>query len=279
MSQDAQALAGAWDEAAEYIETDPMRSIRYGKCLRYLADLDRNSKILEIGCGEGTGLLFLQQMGFHHLAGVEVSAERVRRARLKLDNDIELYLVGVTAPVPMEDNSVDAAVSLAVIEHAVNPREFIRELARVVRPGGYVVISSDCYSWRILQILGIYRSVQPIDKAMFPSSLMRVFKEHRLSLVHYEGFAWPGHELRFARLLAASATAAPKRLIRKLIPSAAGSLLRRISGDRSVHQVPDASQVVVSPPLDLTPSPNRTRLAAYLKLLFSDENVYFLVKQ
>jgi 2-polyprenyl-3-methyl-5-hydroxy-6-metoxy-1,4-benzoquinol methylase len=45
-------------------------------------------------------------------------------------------------PIPLPDGAADAAVALETIEHLENPRQLVRELARVVRPGGVVVVST-----------------------------------------------------------------------------------------------------------------------------------------
>jgi len=37
---------------------------------RFLADIPKNSRILEVGCNEGNQLCMLQEMGFHHLYGI-----------------------------------------------------------------------------------------------------------------------------------------------------------------------------------------------------------------
>ena len=42
----------------------------------------------------------------------------------------------------LPDNSVDFAFSLEVIEHIENPRHFIREMKRIVKPGGYAFVST-----------------------------------------------------------------------------------------------------------------------------------------
>ena len=44
--------------------------------------------------------------------------------------------------IPLPDGSVDAAVAVETIEHLENPRAFLRELARIVRPGGWVVVTT-----------------------------------------------------------------------------------------------------------------------------------------
>ncbi len=142
---DESRLSESWDEAAAALDHDPMRSVRYKKCFRYLSDLSRESRICEIGCGEGSGLSILRDLGFQRLIGVEVSAERARRAKSKLGADIELVRVCPMGPLPLRSHSVDVVVSSAVVEHVVDPKDFVREISRIVRPDGHVVISSDCY--------------------------------------------------------------------------------------------------------------------------------------
>ena len=46
------------------------------------------------------------------------------------------------ARLPLDDESVDVAAAVEVIEHLENPRAFVRELARITRPGGWVVVTT-----------------------------------------------------------------------------------------------------------------------------------------
>lgn len=277
LSGDKSRLTEAWDQAAGALESDPMRPVRYKKCFRYLSDLNRESGILEIGCGEGSGLQLLRNIGFRRLVGVEVSAERLRKAKNKLEGDIELILVSPSGALPFKTQAFDAVVSAAVIEHIIDPGDFAQEIARIVRPGGYVVISSDCYAWRILQLLGIYHSLQPIDRALFPTTLLRYFRKSGLKLLHYEGFPLPGRELRSLRLFVSALFAFSKRVIGKLIPSVVKLCMRRFAG-HPVH-----SQASTNGRLDealtFEPWSRKLRVRSFLKLIFSDENVFFLTKQ
>jgi SAM-dependent methyltransferase len=45
-------------------------------------------------------------------------------------------------PIPLAGASVDVAVAIEIIEHLENPRALVRELVRIVRPGGWVAIST-----------------------------------------------------------------------------------------------------------------------------------------
>jgi SAM-dependent methyltransferase len=46
------------------------------------------------------------------------------------------------SPYPLEDASADVAVAVETIEHLENPRALMRELTRIVRPGGLVIVTT-----------------------------------------------------------------------------------------------------------------------------------------
>ncbi len=268
-------LASAWDGVADAIEYDPMRSIRYGKCFSYFTDFVPELRLLEVGCGEGTGLLFFNKIGYRNLAGCEISAERLRRARSKLSTQISLEPVDGTGALPFETAAFDGAYSTAVIEHTTDPVGFMKEISRVVRPGGMVVISSDCWQWRILQTLGIYQSAQPIDRAMTTSELLRIFQATGFEVLHFDGFALPSEEFRFLRMLASWTWRNPlsvrvinrlRRIVKWKAPSIAQSSHAR-SLEREYQVFMQTAQR----------KPSRKPYAVrYLKSMFSDENVFHL---
>src|SRR5438132_13690103 len=51
------------------------------KYLPLLDDLERSAPVLEIGCGAGGLLAYLERRGFSHARGIDISAEQVARAR------------------------------------------------------------------------------------------------------------------------------------------------------------------------------------------------------
>lgn len=269
------SLLDAWDCAAGALQIDPMRPVRYGKCLHYIRAMDRGSRLLDVGCGEGEGLLLAQKLGFNKLIGVEVSELRLRRAKSLIRNQVLLMLVSPDNRIPFADGAFDVVLSAAVIEHTLDPEGFVYELSRVVTPGGYLIISSDCWQWHILKLLGIYKSAQPIDRVPFLTQLIKWFRTSNLRIIHFEGFPLPGQEFRFLRLiLSAGFMAWAVRLYHRLL---------RRSGASNVAFLPP-------PPYRQTDierfeaafneqwhSDIRTRHIA--KALFSDEIVFFLQKQ
>lgn len=292
LSQPIGHLIEEWDKAADALEHDRFRPHRYAKCFRYFDGIPKRAKILEVGCGEGTGLLTLRTLGFDQLFGVEVSCERLQRAAAKLGGDVRLELVEPEKRLPFEDDSFDVVISAAVIEHTLDYRKFIKELARVAKDGGLVVISSDCFSWRILQVMGIYQSVQPIDKAEFPLKLVKEFRKANLRLLDCEGFPLPGEEYRFLRLLGTGLLSIAKRTIARAFGTAAADRLKRLlsafvrgarpetsSKDKSKDYPPQDFEPIVLSARPTTKPSSRLLLARALPgLIFSDENVFCLRK-
>ncbi len=268
-------LADAWNDAAEAIEHDPMRPIRYGKCFAYLGDCSRQRKLLEVGCGEGTGLLFATQIGFQNLAGCEISTERLRRAKSKLGSEVLLASVDGTGALPFESAVFDGAYSTAVIEHTIDPKSFMQEIARVVRPGGVVVISSDCWQWRILQVLGIYQSAQPIDRAMTTTELLAIFRATGFEVLHLDGFALPGEEFRFLRMLASWIWKNP--LSARVLARLRRLIGWKASGDAQqchVRSMEQEFQIFVQ--TAECKASRKPQWVRYLNSMLSDENVFYL---
>jgi 2-polyprenyl-3-methyl-5-hydroxy-6-metoxy-1,4-benzoquinol methylase len=95
------------------------------------------ARVLDIGCGVGQVVNRLTQAGYESY-GVDVSQPNLERAR-KISERCQLY-DGKQLPFP--DNHFTSVGALNVLEHVDEPEAFIHELARVVEPGGRVLLSS-----------------------------------------------------------------------------------------------------------------------------------------
>ena len=95
------------------------------------------ARALDVGCGVGqvVGRLTAAKFEAH---GVDVSQPNVERAK-KVSDRCQLY-DGKKLPFP--DDYFASAGALNVLEHVDEPEAFIRELVRVVEPGGKIVLSS-----------------------------------------------------------------------------------------------------------------------------------------
>ncbi len=181
------SLGERWNEVAAELTAIPLvlERIRYAVALKAILGLPEDAAILEAGCGAGRILRTLEALGYHNVTGLEISQARLdyvsraggTRARLVCSDR-----------VPFEDAAFDAVVSAAVIEHVTDPQAWLGELARVVKPGGIISITSDTYMWKWLKKLGMYQTVQPIDEAIWPATMNRWAESAGLEVIACGGF-------------------------------------------------------------------------------------------
>lgn len=92
--------------------------------------------VVDVGCGSGNLLGYLHDLCDHYV-GVDI----IRYPGYP--SEAEFVGVDLEAErIPLSDGSADVVTALEVIEHVENPRAFIRELARIARPGGAVIVTT-----------------------------------------------------------------------------------------------------------------------------------------
>lgn len=97
------------------------------------------ARALEIGCGRGVGaLLILELFGARTVDVFDCDARTVGEARRRLTQHHARprAWVGDAAAIPATDGSYDAVFDFGVLHHLPDWRAGVRELARVLRPGG-----------------------------------------------------------------------------------------------------------------------------------------------
>jgi SAM-dependent methyltransferase len=107
---------------------------------RLLAGLgiSADATVLEVGCGPGSVLRRLATLVPRgRVIGVEPDGELAAAARVAIPG--AEILAGSAERLPLADDAVDVAVIRLVLQHLADPVAAVRELARVVRPGGLVV--------------------------------------------------------------------------------------------------------------------------------------------
>ncbi len=101
----------------------------------------RGKRVLDVACGEGYGSALLARHAAH-VTGVDVSADAIAHAGreyAKLGN--ARFVRASCTAIPLEDASIDVAVSFETLEHIGEQAAFLDELARVLAPGGVLVLS------------------------------------------------------------------------------------------------------------------------------------------
>ncbi|HVO60892.1 MAG TPA: methyltransferase domain-containing protein [Terriglobales bacterium] len=104
-------------------------------------ELCRSLDVLDVASGEGQGSAFLAQTA-RKVVGVEIDPQSVEHAISTYRSSNLRYIVGDAAKLPIDDRSVDAVISFETIEHLSDHRQFLAEVKRVLRPNGFLLIST-----------------------------------------------------------------------------------------------------------------------------------------
>lgn len=164
---------------------------------------------LSSGCGMGGSLLAYHDAGAASVTGVEVDPLYVRLAGLRVEGipGTRVLSVDPDAPLPLDAGSIDLVESMDVMEHVPEPRAYLRELLRVLAPGGMILLVTPNRLWPVEQHLGIlgppWLPVAAADR-LFTSlaRLPRLGEERRFRYEKLDGMRTQNLSLRRLRRLA-----------------------------------------------------------------------------
>jgi ubiquinone/menaquinone biosynthesis C-methylase UbiE len=118
------------------------------KCVQNFINeiVDKESFILDAGCGNGKNMLFLKNKGFVNIKGCDFSYSFIELCKSKYLN-VEF---GNLLNLPYETNLFDNIISIAVIHHLSTEEHRIKaisELLRVVKIGGQILITVSSFEF------------------------------------------------------------------------------------------------------------------------------------
>jgi SAM-dependent methyltransferase len=100
------------------------------------------ARILDAGCGSGRNMIDLAHYGV--VSGIELSQTSARIAKQRHAGEV---VEGSITAMPFADESFDMAVCLDVIEHLEDDVGALKELRRVITPGGSLLVTVPAYQW------------------------------------------------------------------------------------------------------------------------------------
>jgi 2-polyprenyl-3-methyl-5-hydroxy-6-metoxy-1,4-benzoquinol methylase len=123
---------------------DPRTNSKFFRVFELVQPLLPCEALLDAGCGDGR---YLEAIGSSatRLVGTDISErilETARATAARAGVEPELVRANLES-LPFPDGSFDVVLCTQVIEHLLAPADGVRELARVLRPGGSLVITTD----------------------------------------------------------------------------------------------------------------------------------------
>ena len=100
-----------------------------------LADKEPRGPALDLAAGQGPLSYRMQQRGF------DVTATEVFPEQFKAPG-VRCLKVNLNEKTPFEDNSFNVVLAVEIMEHLEAPRAFLREIYRILAPGGLIVVTT-----------------------------------------------------------------------------------------------------------------------------------------
>jgi SAM-dependent methyltransferase len=101
--------------------------------------LDKPTKVLEIGCGKGALLRHFQEQG-RQMVGIDVDLRALREGRPEHGRLPVVAASGIS--LPFRNGAFDLVLSFDVFEHIADSDRHLREVRRVLRPGGAYLLQT-----------------------------------------------------------------------------------------------------------------------------------------
>jgi ubiquinone/menaquinone biosynthesis C-methylase UbiE len=116
---------------------------KYHENLNDILKLKSGMKVLDAGCGQGVVATYLAMNNDVHITGITITPHEVKTAtkfaRLHRVSEKTSFVLADYAAIPFEDGSFDRVYTTESLSHAPDVNKVIKELARVLRPGGLLV--------------------------------------------------------------------------------------------------------------------------------------------
>lgn len=127
-----------WREHAAELSQGTSNDAIYKMALRNLPDISTAQSLLEYGSGTGNFIKLL----LHNKFAADMTGVDIMSRPRDLPEIVKWVEVDLNLPVPLEPSSFDVIVALEVIEHLENPRAILREITRLLAPGGCFILTT-----------------------------------------------------------------------------------------------------------------------------------------
>ncbi|MBT3208682.1 MAG: class I SAM-dependent methyltransferase [Bacteroidetes bacterium] len=159
---------------------DFFRKKRAKKLSKYLKE---GANVLDIGCGNGRFLLYLQKYGKYRLNGTELDGNSAKRAAKHSEINLK---IGFLEKSDFDKNSLDAVTLFHVFEHLSNPKETLETISELLKKDGILLISfPNIDSYQSRKFKGDWLHLDPPRHLLFfePTDFIKLLKEYGFEIV------------------------------------------------------------------------------------------------
>lgn len=132
------------DALARYLDTFAEQALELKIDSYSLLGINGGSRVLDVGCGTGDDVLRMAAIvgPFGRVVGLDLSETMIELARRRAEGkDLPVeFIPGSVYDLPFPDDSFDACRCERVFQHLDEPIRALREIVRVIRPGGRILL-------------------------------------------------------------------------------------------------------------------------------------------
>lgn len=205
-----------------------LRTRRLRARLSELKPIGDDARVLEVGSGAHGHIFFF---GVRDGVGVDPLAEYYRTLFPEWQSRVKTLAVG-GEDLPFPDASFDVVISDNVVDHALDPRRIVEQIARVLAPGGLLYFTVNVHHPfynAVARSLDAVRAVGiPLEIGPFADHTVHLTPEAATRL--FDG-------LPFERISEGAGIAKAKQTIRSSKPRHPGDLLKRLFYKNAVYEL------------------------------------------
>eukprot|EP01080_Neovahlkampfia_damariscottae_P002052 gene2052-1558_t len=151
--------------------------------------IQKDSKIIDLGCGSGFITEFISKQGFKHVTGLDISEEAIDLAQEK--DKKSKYILASINNIPLKDESMDVVIMTDVLPFLLNLRRTFKEIRRILKPNGLLIfdsISRTRSTYNMLRYSHSYPKTS-FDYRLFvtPQEVKKLFKEFNFEMEEIQG--------------------------------------------------------------------------------------------
>ncbi|HMK29817.1 MAG TPA: methyltransferase domain-containing protein [Terriglobales bacterium] len=163
----------------------------YRMIARSIRNNDLRGSVLDFGAGKGDLTRLLLEAGRFS----QVAAADLMESPADLKPSVRWMVADLNHPLPCASESFDVIVAAEVIEHLENPRSVSRELFRLLRPGGSLILTTpNNESWRALISLIVRGHFVAFNDGSYPAHITALLRTDLLRILTEVGFAAPAFD-------------------------------------------------------------------------------------